>query len=96
MVASLQQQVKDPATAPRTFLSLEYCGCGEQVNRSNSYDAFKEYSPPVSSGAVSHLAVRWPRQMQLALIIRNNKRNLQIPVESINLILAWGGKQISP
>ena len=35
MVASLQQQVEDPATAPRTFLSLEYCGCGEQVNRSN-------------------------------------------------------------
>ena len=47
-----------------------------------SYDAFKGYSPPVSSGAVSHLAVGWPRQTQLALIIRNNKRNLQIPVES--------------
>ena len=61
-----------------------------------SYDAFKGYSPPVSSGAVSHLAVGWPRQTQLALIIRNNKRNLQIPVNSINLTLAWGGKQISP
>ena len=58
-----------------------------------SYGPFNGYSPPVSSGAVSHLAVGWPRQTQLALIFRNNKRNLQIPADTLNLTLTWGGKQ---
>jgi len=49
-------------------------------------------SPPVSGGA-SGLAIGWPRQTQLALVINNNKRNVQIPAGTINMTLTWGGPQ---
>ena len=57
-----------------------------------SYDGFKGYSPPVLGGA-SGLAIGWPRQTQLALVMNNNDRNLQIPADSVNITLTWGGKQ---
>ena len=57
-----------------------------------SFDAFKGYSPTVSGGA-SGLAIGWPRQTQLALVLNNNKRNLQIPTGNINMTITWGGKE---
>jgi hypothetical protein len=53
---------------------------------------FKGYSTPVLGGA-SDLAVGWPRQTQLALVMNNNARNLQIPEDSVHMTLTWGGKQ---
>ena len=53
-----------------------------------SYDAFKGYSPPVVGGAAG-LRVAWPRQTQLALLFNNSKRNLQVPISSLNVTLGW-------
>jgi len=55
-----------------------------------SYDAFKGYSEPVT-GCGSGLSVSWPRQTQLALVLHNNKRNLQIPMSSVKMSVTWGG-----
>lgn len=54
-----------------------------------SYDAFKGYSQPVAGGA-SGLGLHWPRQAQLALVLRNNEHNLQIPTSSVHVSLTWG------
>ena len=60
-----------------------------------SYDHFEGYSPPVRGGAAG-LAVGWPHQTQIALLLHNNKHNLQIPAADINVTLSWGGRQPQP
>lgn len=60
-----------------------------------SYDAFKGYSPPVKIAA-SRLDIASGRQTMLALVLNNNKRNLQIPAGDINVTLTWGPKQSLP
>jgi len=54
-----------------------------------SYDRFNGYSLPVSGGN-SGVAIAWPRQCQLALVLHNNQRNLQIPISSVVLTVTWG------
>jgi alpha-galactosidase len=54
-----------------------------------SYDAFTGYSKPVT-GSVTGLSLSWPRKTQLALLMHNNKRNLQIPMSSVKLSISWG------
>ena len=54
-----------------------------------SYSPFTGYSAPVT-GSGSGLSVRWPRRAQLALVLHNNARNLQIPISSVKLSLTWG------
>lgn len=54
-----------------------------------SYDTFTGYSNPVTA-SVTGLSVSWPRKTQLALVMHNNKRNLQIPMASVKLSISWG------
>jgi hypothetical protein len=49
-----------------------------------SFDQYKGYSPPISGGAQG-LSIGWPRQTQLALVMHNNKRNLQASTPSIDM-----------
>ena len=35
------------------------------------------------TGGASGLSVSWPRQTQLALVLHNNRRNLQIPIADL-------------
>lgn len=58
-------------------------------NHDAGYDKFTGYSSPVTGGG-KDLAVRWPRETQLALLLHNNHRNLQIPMESVKLSISWG------
>ena len=60
-----------------------------------TYDGFTGYSSPVTGGG-SGLSVSWPRQTQLALVLHNNKRNLQIPMESVKLSITWGQGAAGP
>ena len=54
-----------------------------------SYDKFTGYSSPVTGGGTG-LSVSWPRETMLALVLHNNKRNLQIPMASVKLSISWG------
>ena len=54
-----------------------------------SFSPFSGYSAPVTGGG-SGLSVRWSRRAQLALVLHNNARNLQIPTSSVKLSLTWG------
>lgn len=54
-----------------------------------SYDSFTGYSKPVTGGDTG-LSVSWPRETMLALVLHNNKRNLQIPMKSVKLGIRWG------
>lgn len=60
-----------------------------------SYDKFTGYSNPVT-GDVTGLNVSWPQETQLALVLHNNKRNLQIPMSSIKLSISWGQGEPGP
>ena len=60
-----------------------------------SYDKFTGYSKPVTGGNTG-LSVSWPRDTMLALVLHNNKRNLQIPMESVKLGIRWGQNPPGP
>ena len=60
-----------------------------------SYDEFTGYSNP-ATGDVTGLNVSWPRETQLALVLHNNKRNIQIPISSIKLSISWAWGQGDP
>lgn len=45
----------------------------------------------MTGGQHSGLLISWPRQCQLALVMRNNQRNLQIPIASVHMSVSWGG-----
>jgi len=60
-----------------------------------SYDKFTSYSPPIFGGA-ANLSIGWEHQTQLALLFTNNKRNLQIPLSTLNVTIGWGGMQRQP
>jgi len=60
-----------------------------------SYAPFTGYSEPVTGGG-SGLRVSWPRRMQLALVLHNNGRNLQIPTSSVKASITWGGGDPGP
>lgn len=57
-----------------------------------SYDHFTSESPPIIA-TLKGLGIEWTRQMQLALAIENNDRNLQIPMQTLNVTVGWGGLQ---
>ena len=60
-----------------------------------SFDAFTTESPPVCVGAAG-LAVSHPRQLQLGLRFVNHECNLQLPMATMNVSVAWGGMQAGP
>ena len=60
-----------------------------------SYDSFQGYSSSVT-GSATGLRLRTTRLTQLALLMRNNQHNLQIPIESINMSITWGEGKPGP
>lgn len=60
-----------------------------------SFDHFTGESPPVHCNG-SGLAIGWPRQMAVMLILTNNQRNVQIPLATLSLHVAWGAQQPTP
>jgi len=63
--------------------------CQTEALSNFSFDHFTGYSPPV--GCVSAPGLRVPNSLPLllSLVIHNNDRNLQIPIPSVSLSLAW-------
>jgi len=60
-----------------------------------SFDRFTKESPPVHCNATG-LAIGWPRQMAVMLRIDNHLRNVQIPMDTLSISVAWGVKQPGP
>ena len=60
-----------------------------------SFDHYTRESPPVIGGA-SGLSISWPRQTRLALCFANHERNVQLPLETLELKVAWGAPQTVP
>ena len=56
-----------------------------------SYDHFVSYSPVVSA-SIRRLALANANPVLLAIKIRNNQRNLQIPLRNLSLALTWSPK----
>jgi hypothetical protein len=60
-----------------------------------SFDRFTSESPPVHCNA-TNLAIGWPRQMAVKLLVTNHQRNVQIPLQTLKLSVRWGGLQPGP
>ena len=66
--------------------------CTTSALSNYSFDHFTRESPPVHCNA-SGLAVSWPRQMAIILLISNRQRNVQIPLATLQVHVGWGVPQ---
>ena len=57
-----------------------------------SFDHFTGYSPPIAWQRTG-LSIAWPRSLCLALLFDNRQRNVQLPLSTLSLSVAWSSRR---